>query len=228
MVKVVDDSAMSWKEHINYCKAYQSQGSTKQYVFIVSCRPRSLEVPISVSAKLCLEPKKSSLIFLEDEEKLDFLTTSLQMVLNDSSLYTHKARKEILDNFVGFDGAMKKHIFIGSYLGWAHVELENQLERSSQLNGLPSKNKNLERTFQHESFYFNDVFNFSFLLRACFRLNSGIFWLSSLSECNLYLNSSDWTTLKIIQNDTDSEPIPWELSVENQLFHFCGGVWVLN
>ena len=117
MVKVVDDSAMSWKEHINYCKAYQSQGSTKQYVFIVSCRPISLEVPISVSAKLCLEPKKSSLIFLEDEEKLDFLTTSLQMVLNDSSLYTHKARKEILDNFVGFDGAMKKHIFIGSYLG---------------------------------------------------------------------------------------------------------------
>ena len=37
------------------------------------------------------------------------------MVLNDSSLYTHNARKEILDSFLGFDGAMQKHIFIGLY-----------------------------------------------------------------------------------------------------------------
>ena len=37
------------------------------------------------------------------------------MVLNDSSLYTHKARKEILDSYLGFDGAMQKHIFIGLY-----------------------------------------------------------------------------------------------------------------
>ena len=62
-----------------------------------------------------LGTQKSSLIFLEDKEKLDFVTTRLQMVLNDSSLYTHKARKDILDSYLGFDGAIKQHIFIGSY-----------------------------------------------------------------------------------------------------------------
>ena len=100
---------------------------------------------MSVTEELCLESQKSSLIFLEDKEKLDFVTTRLQMVLNDSSLYTHKARKDILDNYLGFDGAMKQHIFIGSY----SLQLENLTPPSkrSVSTDCDKKFKNITFTF---------------------------------------------------------------------------------
>ena len=29
-----------------------------------------------------------------------------------------------------------------------------------------------------------------------------------------------------MQNDTHPEPIPWELNIDNKLFHFCVDVWL--
>ena len=55
------------------------------------------------------------------------------------------------------------------------------------------------------------------------RLNSGIF---ELREFNLNLNSSDCGASKNISNDTQLEPISWELNVGNQCFNFCVGVGV--
>ena len=45
-----------------------------------------------------------------------------------------------------------------------------------------------------------------------------------LSKPNLNLNSSDYRASKIISNDTELEPIPWEPNMKNHIFHFCVGV----
>ena len=58
------------------------------------------------------------------------------------------------------------------------------------------------------------------------RLNSGILKIFEPSEWNLNLNSSDCRTSKIIQNDTELEPISWEPNRKNSLFNSCVGVWV--
>ena len=58
---------------------------------------------------------KSSLIFLEDENKLNFVLTRLKMVLNDSSTLTEKSRTDLLSELIDRDhGPMKNHLFIGS------------------------------------------------------------------------------------------------------------------
>ena len=59
-------------------------------------------------------PLKSSLIFLEDENKLNFILTRLTMVLNDSSTLTEKSRTDLLSEFIDRDdGPLKNHLFIG-------------------------------------------------------------------------------------------------------------------
>ena len=55
------------------------------------------------------------------------------------------------------------------------------------------------------------------------RLDSGIF---EFSESKLNVNSSDYRASKIISNDTELEPIPWEPNMKNPIFHFCVGVCV--
>ena len=42
----------------------------------------------------------------------------------------------------------------------------------------------------------------------------------------MHLTSSDCRASKNISNDTEREPISWELNVGNQISHFCVGVWV--
>ena len=60
------------------------------------------------------EPYKSSLIFLEDEKKLNFLLTRLAMVLNDSSTMTEKSRTDLLVDYLDREGGpFKNHLFIG-------------------------------------------------------------------------------------------------------------------
>ena len=59
------------------------------------------------------------------------------------------------------------------------------------------------------------------------RLNSGIFRILELMEYNLNLNSSDCSASKIISNDTRPEPISW-FDIENSIFNFCVGVWVVG
>ena len=60
------------------------------------------------------EPYKSSLIFLEDEKKLNFLLTRLAMVLNDSSTITEKSRTDLLVDYLDREGGpFKNHLYIG-------------------------------------------------------------------------------------------------------------------
>ena len=99
MIKVVDSTPMNWKEQIEYCRSYERQGFSN---FDIS------------HFKPLREPLKSSLIFLEDENKLNFVLTRLTMVLNDSSTLTEKSRTELLSEFIDRDdGPFKNHLFIG-------------------------------------------------------------------------------------------------------------------
>ena len=59
-----------------------------------------------------------------------------------------------------------------------------------------------------------------------YRLISGIFRIYEPSEWILNLNSSNCRALKIIFNDTELEPVSWELKFKNTLFNFCAGVGV--
>ena len=100
MIKVVDSTPMDWKEQIEYCKSFKRQGfmSNKYDSYL----------------KNLTEPYKSSLIFLEDEKKLNFLLTRLAMVLNDSSTITEKSRTDLLVDYLDREGGpFKNHLFIG-------------------------------------------------------------------------------------------------------------------
>ena len=57
-------------------------------------------------------------------------------------------------------------------------------------------------------------------------LTSGNFKIFETSEWILNLNSSNCRAPKIIFNDTEFEPVSWELRIENSLFNFRVGVGV--
>ena len=67
---------------------------------------------------------------------------------------------------------------------------------------------------------------YSNLILSMTRLNSGIFGNFELSARNINLNSSGCWASKIIKNDTEFEPISWQLDIENSIFNFCVDVWV--
>ena len=61
----------------------------------------------------------SSLIFLEDTKKLNFVLTRLAMVLNDSYTITEKSRTDLLVDFLDRDdGPLKNHLFIGMTISY--------------------------------------------------------------------------------------------------------------
>ena len=61
-------------------------------------------------------------------------------------------------------------------------------------------------------------------LSPIIRLNFGIFMIFEPSERNLNLNTSDCRASKMILNDTNLDPIPWELNIENPRFSIGVGV----
>ena len=72
----------------------------------------------------------SSLIFLEDTKKLNFVLTRLAMVLNDSYTITEKSRTDLLVDFLDRDdGPLKNHLFIGMKMSYLFFNENNPTER---------------------------------------------------------------------------------------------------